>query len=302
MATYLGSALCDNSTLANFIAWAQPISTALGTTAGWLQSSDTGQVNWSTISAPPGSAAYVYEVWQPNDGLANFYLKIEYGNFTGTNSPTVRLTIGTVTNGAGTLIGSVVGPFTTNLGSIPTSTSTPYECRFSGAPGRFHAMLWRLSGLSTQFFSVERSVNSAGTYTSTHVTLITAGGTTPSGGAQNSVNQQTLHLTLGPAPAQSIANNGAIGGLAARLFYPGNTTSSGVFNGSAGFDTVSPYVGYFDWPLTGVGLGNENTYTEGMVFTTTLYGATRTYITTLSGRLANCGALGSASSLCMRYD
>jgi hypothetical protein len=302
VATSLGSSLCDSSTVANFKAWAQPISNALASTGGWLQSPDTGQVDWSTISAPPGSAAYVYEIWQPNDGLTTFYLKVEYGNVTGTNSPTVRLTVGTATNGAGTLIGSVVGPFTTNQNTVTTSTTTPYECRFSGAPGRFHAMLWRLMpNNSPQMFSVERSVNSAGAYTSSHVTLITGGGIGTGGGGTTSISQQTLHLALGPAPAQSTPGVTA-GGLSARSFNAGASSASGVFNGSVGFETVSPYIGYFDYPLTGVGIGNVSSFSEGTLFATTLYGATRTYIATQSGRLGTCGPYTSPSTLCMRYD
>lgn len=85
---------CDNSTLTNFKAWGQAISNALSTST-WTQTSDTGQVNWSSIASVPGSGAYVYEIWQPNDGLTAFYLKAEYGNFSGTNMPSIRVSIGT---------------------------------------------------------------------------------------------------------------------------------------------------------------------------------------------------------------
>jgi hypothetical protein len=298
MATAQGNYPFDSSTLANFIAWAQAISSALGTTAGWIQSADSGQVNWGTISAVPGGGAYVYEIWEPNDGLSNFYLKIEYGNFSSANQPSIRLTIGTSTNGAGSLVGSVVGPYIPWSG-VPGATTTTYECRFSGAPGRFHALLWRLAANGcTQSFSIERSVDSAGAYTSSHVTLITAGGNSGS-----PINQQTLHLTLGPAPVQS-APGGNSGGLAVRAFYPvlGGGSGPGVFNGSVGFETASPYIGYFDFPLTGVGAGNTASYAEGNVFSTTLYGATRTYIATQSGRLGLCGPCNSGAAFCMRFD
>jgi hypothetical protein len=300
MATAIGSYLCDSSTLANFKAWAQAISAALGTTAGWVQSSDTGQVNWSTISAVPGSSSFVYEMWKPNDGLANFYLKVEYGNSSSSNGPAVRLTVGTMTDGAGNLTGNVVGPFYTTGNTVTTGTTPPYECRFSGAPGRFAAMLWRLgAGNSPQFFAVERSVDSTGAYTASHVTLIAGGGQAGGGGNSAAVAQQTLHLSLGPAPATSVFGSPQ-GGLGVRTFS--NQGASGVFNGSVAFETVSPYVGYFDFPLTCVGLGNSTAYLEGQVFAATLYGTSRTYIATQSSRLASFGGVNTTISLCMRYD
>ena len=100
--------VCDNSTLTNFKEWAKAISDWFAA-CDWTQSADTGQVDWGTLASPPGSGAYVYEVWQPGDGLENFYLKIEYGNYSGTNAPTIRLTISTTTDGAGTPTGYIVG-------------------------------------------------------------------------------------------------------------------------------------------------------------------------------------------------
>lgn len=248
--------VCDSSTLANFKSWAQSISTWFST-AGWLQSSDTGQVNWSTISAVPGSGAYVYEVWEPNDGLTNFFLKVEYGNSSGTNSPGLRLTISTSTNGAGTATGFIVGPYqtTTNAITVPSS-STTYECDFSGAPGRIGIMMWRNAPQGSiypqQFFGVERSVNSGGSYTGAHVTLVVVGVENLNSGS--SCLQQALLLGVGAAPVSgNTANrNTGAGGLVVRLANRGLAATT-AFNGSIGFDTASPYVGYFDYPLTQFG-------------------------------------------------
>src|SRR5690242_8747640 len=143
MATSQQQLVCDSSTLANFKQWAQGISGNF-TTFGWVQSGDTGQVNWSTIASVPGAASFVYEIWQPNDGLTTFYLKVEYGNVSGTNCPSLRLTLSTSTNGAGTPTGFIVGPWNTNVTIFtPPSTSTQFECNFSGAAGRIGAMMWR---------------------------------------------------------------------------------------------------------------------------------------------------------------
>src|SRR6266702_3776129 len=176
MATSQQQLVCDSSTLANYKQWGQAIS-GFFSTAGWAQSPDTGQVNWSTLAAVPGSGAYLYDIWQPNDGLTTFYVKVEYGNVTGTNCPSLRLTLCTSTDGAGNPTGYSTGPINTNTsGFTVPSTTTQYECNFSGAAGRIGVMMWR-NGINfcQQAFCIERSVDSSGAYTSAYVTLWTIG-------------------------------------------------------------------------------------------------------------------------------
>lgn len=175
MATLSTAVVEDNSSLANFKAWAQIISNFM-TTAGWTQSADTGQVNWSTIASVP-SSAYVFEIWEPNDGLTNFYLKIEYG-WSGTNVQ-MRLSVGTGTNGAGALSGFIAGPFTTPGTSAGSGSSnggaTQYNSYLSGAVGRIGVVMWCGNSTNQAFFVVARSKNSSGANTSTHVTLVVGG-------------------------------------------------------------------------------------------------------------------------------
>jgi hypothetical protein len=309
MATQILNLVCDSSTLTNFKAWAQPISTAFST-FGWLQSADTGQVNWSSIAAVPGSGAYVYEVWQPNDGLANFFLKVEYGNFSGaTNCPSLRITVGTSTNGAGTInSGIIMGPFTTvNQAFTPSSTTTQYECDFSGAPGRFGVMLWRTGiNWSPQFFAIERSVNSSGAYTSSYVTVYIVG--------YNASNILCFHRSLvfgvGVAPPSSAVyptgGNSGQGGWNVRVSIPGTGTSTNAFQNSIPFDTCAPNVGYLDFPGTIAGSAYGPDIVDGVTFQVTLYGSTRTY---MPGKQWTYGFAGPASgsltqwyALCMRFD
>lgn len=300
----------DSSTLANFKAWAQPIS-AFFATASWTQSTDTGQVNWSTIASVPGSGAYVYEIWQPNDGLTTFYVKIEYGNVSGTNCPGLKLSIGTTTNGAGTLTGFILGPQQVCATSYtPPSTVTTFECNFSGAAGRIGVMMWRNSSTanSQQFFAIERSVNSSGAYTSSHVTLFSCG----AGGGQNGrfSAQGSLLFGVGVAPNNlNNPGNTAQGGWLTRMLTPTSSVSS-AFNGSIPFDTATPSVGFFDFPLTTAGVGAAQDFTEGVTFTVTVYGSTRTYLPSKVGPFSTVGPCGSGaaqsgatlSALCMRFD
>lgn len=287
MATSQQFLINDCSTLANFKSWAQAISSFM-TTAGWLQGSDTGQVNWSTISTVPGTNAYVYEIWQPNDGLTNFFLKVEYGNNGGTNNPAVRLSIGTGTNGAGTLTGVTVGTFV-QPSSLASSPTTTFECNFFGSPGLLAIMLWRNgTGSAAPFvFCVERSLNSSGSYTNGYVTLWTVGG------SSLSFNQQSIVFGIGVAPSltsQPGSIRGQFGGI------------SGAFNGSIPADLCAPYVGFWDQQCTVLGSASAADFTEGISFAGTVYGSTRTYMPTKFGGGMNRFGPGNNSwyVTCMR--
>lgn len=270
--------------------------------SGVTETGSSGLV--TAASAVPGSAAYFYEVWQPTDGLTSFYLKIETGNVSGTNCPTVRLTIGTATNSAGTLTGLVMGPLATNSVSytVPSSTAT-YPCYFSGSTGRFSMMMWRAASASCpQLIAVERSVNASGVYTGSHVTIMTAG--YPYNGNYSPYGQQSLVFGVGVAPAQSIVGGGVgYGGMAVKCFNPG-TANSASFNGALPFDTTSPMIGYYDYPLTSIGTVPTAMVTEGQIFSTTLYGSTRTYICSVTGPLGGCVPNYNSryQPICMRYD
>lgn len=306
MATSQQQLVCDNSTLANFKAWAQPISTFFAT-AGWTQASDTGQVNWSTISSVPGSAAYVYEVWKPGDALTTFYVKIEYGNNSGTNSPSIRLTISSATNGAGTATGFIIGPYNTNQSGItPASTTTQYECNFSGSNNRIGVMMWRNApGASAlqQLFAIERSLDSSGAPTGSYVTLFTGGWVNT---WVSCFNQRSLVFGVGPTPSSSSSNNTSYGsGLAVRAIGSYQVASgTSAFNNSIPFDLAAPMVGYFDYPCTVIGAAFGADMVDGVTFQTTVYGATRTYMPGKQASFSYAGPENASNvfAVCMRYD
>lgn len=285
MANQQSFLVCDSSTLTNFKSWAQTISSFF-TTAGWSQSSDTGQVNWGTISSVPGTGAYVYEIWQPNDGLTTFYLKVEYGNFTGSaNCPSLRLTLSSTTNGAGTPSGFISGPFLP-LGATftPASSSATYECNFFGAAGVIAIMMWRNGNPTsvTQIFCVERSVNSSGSYVATYATLLTLGSVT------SSLNSNQQSVVFGVGLSLSIPNVPMVRGLL--------SATSGSFNGSIPADLVAPYVGFIDQQMTVLGSGSSADFSEGVTFTATVYGGTKTYMPTkLNGGLNRFGPAVNAN-------
>jgi hypothetical protein len=292
---------CDVTTAANLKTWASYFNTFL-TAAGWQQTTDTGQVNWSTFSTLPGSNSQsIYEIWTPNDGLTPFYVKFSYG-LAGTNIPQVWITLSTGTDGAGNPNGTVMGiaGVNQNGASGPGTGSTGYECNFSGGAGRFAVMMWRATGLNWPFvIAIERSINSSGSYTSAYVTLFVVHNQEPSAGVAGV--QQSMSLAgLGIAPASTSRGTGSGSGLIARTFSPmqnvSGTPISSAWNGTIPFDTCSPCIGYYDYPCTAIGIAWGADFVEGVPFTTTVYGTTHNYLpskqSSINAPQANIGANG----------
>lgn len=292
--------VCDNSSLANFKQWGSAISAFIGSGTFLTKAADTGQVNWSTIAAVPGSGTFVYEIWKSNDGLATFYLKLEYGNVT-TNCPSLRLTVSTSTDGAGNPTGYVMGPWICNNSTFTApSSTTQYECNFSEALGRLGVMMWRNgSNNCQQFFGIERSVDGAGNYTGDHVTLVVCGFSS----FTFDFLQQTLVFASGVAPVSG-ARSGAsrVGGLIVRMACANSSTTTAFANGIS-FDTIAPNRGYFDWNLTMCGAACSSDLAEGVPFNVTLYSSAVTFLPSFNGPFGQAGPgnLNSAA-FCMRFD
>src|SRR5262245_52043536 len=99
-----------NDTDAHFRAWPQWIHDKLSA-AGWVQTSDTGQIDLTTVVKPAAvSTSQGYEIWRMADSLqATFpvFMKLEYGSgASSANNPQIWITLGTGSNGSGTLTGN----------------------------------------------------------------------------------------------------------------------------------------------------------------------------------------------------
>lgn len=107
MSTYSqGRANGQTTDDATFRTWGKFISDSLES-GGWLKTADTGQINWATVTRAAVNTAAGYEIrTSPTKvGYEQVYLKIEYGSGSSANYPTVWLTLGYASNGAGTLTG-----------------------------------------------------------------------------------------------------------------------------------------------------------------------------------------------------
>lgn len=104
---------------------------------GLVNTTDTGQINNATVTKPGGAlTSQGYEIWKFNDTLqaaVPIFIKIEYGSSNAATNPAIWITVGTSTNGSGTL--SVTSTRTIFAGNITTSASSvnPSYCSGDGS-------------------------------------------------------------------------------------------------------------------------------------------------------------------------
>lgn len=135
MTTYTTSAPISMQTNATFQAWVSEVISSLVTHCGMTQTSDTGQINTSTVALPTvsnTSAGYVILAF--NDALqtatptapnatASVYIKLEFGTGNSTSNPQMWITLGTgPTNNNGILTGVV-----SSRQQVMTDTTIPSQ-------------------------------------------------------------------------------------------------------------------------------------------------------------------------------
>lgn len=108
---------------AGFRVWGKFLSDSFES-GGWLKTADTGQVDWTTVARPAINTAAGYEIRKSptQSGYTDFYLKIEYGSGSNVAYPAIWFTVGTGSDGAGTLTGTVSTRYqrgiSTNTGQV----------------------------------------------------------------------------------------------------------------------------------------------------------------------------------------
>jgi hypothetical protein len=166
-----------NDTAAHFRAWATVISGAFSS-GGMIQTSDTGQINLTTVAAPGAiNTAMGYEIWRFADTLQAtkpVFIKIEYGSGgTSASNPGIWLTIGTASDGAGNITGTIkarnqIGVNTTNISTATNSVL------ISVGTGRF-SFTFGYNQSATNYFmlvGLERTKDSSDADTSTGLLLV----------------------------------------------------------------------------------------------------------------------------------
>lgn len=262
----------DCSTLANFKAWAQFISNFF-TTAGWTQTTDTGQVNWSTIaSVPTSSGTAVYEVWKSADAGSTacpIYIKVEY--YSSSNSPSTFFTVGTGnTDGAGNLNTPKSARNPLNV-YTPDSTNL-HPCYASGDSGSMRIVMFDNGGTGYPDnyipfgFFVSRDYNTSGVIQANYVQVIWLSG---QGGSPIPLSQTIYNpVTSGVTPADTST-------LLAALPFTTNTT--GEYGANVLVSPVFPFVGALGNPNINHFVARETDFSDEASFYMTVYNTSHLY-------------------------
>jgi hypothetical protein len=151
------------------------------TTVGLVQTADTGQTNWTTVTLPAVNVLVGYEVWRFADSSIYFKLEWYNGNIIGRH-PSFWLTVGTGSDGAGTITGTLYPrtniSFPNNApggGSYPTYISRTAD---------FFGMVWKYGATggvnpAALSFAIEKMVDSTGAAAGIGY-VVSIQGTTPS--------------------------------------------------------------------------------------------------------------------------
>lgn len=199
MTTATTSGVFSNASTTTMNTWINAVCAALFTTLGVTQTSDTGQV-WSSGGGATGtlpsaantSAGYV--IGRFNDSLQSSYpvfFKLEFGTGSAVADPTIWITVGTSSNGSGTINGTSCTRVMASPGNANnTGTFSSYFC-YNPTYGVLWAALGVNFGGTNHFagFAICRgSTNTGAVNTDATYVLAANAATTGSGLCEQCIN------------------------------------------------------------------------------------------------------------------
>jgi hypothetical protein len=283
-----------------FALWGAALSAAL-TACGITATTDTGQVNWGgTITSPTTTNTYpYYEIRQFTDTLQTgagsnpIYLKIEYGSgYNAAANPGLRITIGSGSNGSGTLTG-ITSVTTQCAGS--TSSSTLYPSYISSDGSRLQIILWPANN-GACVFSISRTVNDVGAYTNDGVNLLFFSSGTPHG----------AQFISAPGGVGSYPSTGLITPCTA---LPSATLTVNALSNNYGLNMgvfpIYPFAGFtynFDYAVLCCNYNDFNSNANGTINTFSINGVNHNYIYTNSVNASGINGNSSIFGLFVRFE
>ena len=307
MATRTFNTVLYNGTDADFRAWAQGlVDTLKGMTSAIIQTSDTGQLADPVVATRPAAgAAAGYLIFRTNDSMhsANpVYFKIEFGSASGGQIiPTMWLTVGSGTDGAGTITGIRIARAQLSRNSSGAANGAVYEHAAAWGDGWF----WIWQGINLGYgsnFGWERNRDSAGAVKddASHLWFETS----------NTFGLYWAIIPKSPTAATAFSSTSSGPGLPV-LFSTQNSGGeySNLF-GEVPVFPVEPFLGRRQPPLLSICVVSGADVGSGVVIQTTMYGATKQFrrISDTSGKWvrgasnAYAGATGNAPALCGRWE
>lgn len=280
MSVRTSGAITVPATDASFRAWIAEIIAAL-TAAGWVQTTDTGQLNPATITYPTSNNAIQGSmIWRMADALqatAPVFVKFSFGSQDLTTKVNFQVSIGTGSNGAGALTGNNILTADIGIASNAAANDSLYS---SGSTNRFAMAMWpAVDAARSIFFSIERSKDAGGNDTTDGVIFASRSGSSWAGSGSwiaNLCNYNFMPTYTGSV-AGSLTQRQAHDG--APVFIHGNLGAQGA---------VGPHTPVWPWRYTSQrGAENEpmnilsynNTLVVGNLaeFDAEMYGANRHY-------------------------
>lgn len=261
MATRNSVILVTNDTDAHFRLWINEFHNAI-TGFGWVQTSDTGQINFSTVTHPTAADANTgYAMYRMNDSFqssAPVYLKVEFGSTSSlADRAAIRVQISNATDGAGNLTGNVSALVKTQANASQTTTAV--NVRSAGNSGSFRISAGIGDSGSHGFcLVIERDKDASGNDTALGVSLLTYYST--GGNAAPSM--------------QFIATDGSLSTNDSKwwsLVHAGASQNGGI-------GVVRPQLGRFRNPLKTVVVAANGDFTNGGFASLPMYGVNRTFV------------------------
>lgn len=187
MTTSSPTIVFEHTSTATFRAWGLAVSTALQA-VGLVKHTDTGQIDWSTVTLPATGVSGGYEIYRLNDGAQStrpVFMKIEYGTPVAA-SPGVWVTFSTATNGAGTMSGNIVGSRKSHYGDNVSTTAQ--QCYFASDGSYLTMILGRdniaaATGNFGMYMFFDRTRDGSGTVTTDGFWYMSATSLGSTGGA-----------------------------------------------------------------------------------------------------------------------
>lgn len=239
MATASWNSPVSSASDAAFQAWASELYQHL-TATGCAQAADTGQLAYPVVVSRPGAnnTAAGYWIFYLNDSLhgsAPIYIKIEPGRGNGATFPNMWITIGTSTDGAGTITGTLSSRYSFSGSTAASATNRQsYACGVAG----FQGLDWK-QGATTSgagAFYLARTVDSAGAPSAAGCMLLVGGNTSTTAQVSIDFTTSTVVEAVNTACSTTI-----VPGSVPTLILPGGDVQAFLAFGAA--NRVFPVVG-----------------------------------------------------------
>jgi hypothetical protein len=259
-----------------FRAWGKAVSDAIQL-GGIVKTADTGQIDWATVSKPAAiNTSQGYEIYRFADSLqstAPVFFRLDYGSGSDAKYASLWLTVGTGSDGNGTITGVVIDSYQITHANSGSATNKSIITSFTN--GLVISLIQATSGGYGMYFTLERTHDSTSADTSAGVMCNTLKGTTKQSiyaPFSGTVFTYANIMSLLP-PTGSGASAPDIHLYPVRFFTPGEGPVSNLCAAyfSADFATDSTYTVNF--------LGTDKTFRTTQVLSSSVgYGASTAYL------------------------